>query len=208
MKYFATTAVENSAGEFLVVHHAGKERPWRFPGGKLDTRKGESAIDCSIRELREEVGIIPTAPRPRFLGIQHVTIDGDDWVGYGFHITEWTGTPRILEPAKHDQLLWITPAKLEELGSTLCASRSVRSFELNLVTLSRLTPIQERIMSLIVQFEKEKGVTNEQLAARAGITNSAWRNELDTVRKAARLQSRKAHRSDLVAWWRRMRGGL
>lgn len=200
LKYFATTAVEDKVtGRFLMAHHVGKVRPWRFPGGKIDTIKGESPVQASIRELYEEVGITPKDPKPRFLGVRHIQADGDLWIGYSFHITEWFGEPRIQEPAKHDELRWLYPSELDALGS---------DFESSLVTLSRLTPIQERILNLIVDFQDEAGVNNEQLAARAGIPFWTFVNEMKAIRRAANIRSRKEHRPEIAAWWRSMRGGL
>lgn len=198
LNYFATTAVEDTrTGLFLTAHHIGKERPWRFPGGKLDTIKGESAIAAAIRELEEELGIL--SANPRFLGVQHIQADGNLWIGYSFHITGWIGVPRIMEPAKHDQLEWLSAKELIDRGS---------EFEASLITLARLTPIQERILNLISSFQDEDGVNNEQLAARASLSYNEFRKQMCIIRRAARLQSRKAHRPEIADWWRQMRGGI
>ena len=42
------------------VHLAGF---WEFPGGKL--RAGETALDCAVREVAEETGVIARAVRER-----------------------------------------------------------------------------------------------------------------------------------------------
>jgi 8-oxo-dGTP diphosphatase len=47
-------------GRILLVRNGYGERAWGFPGGVMDRR--EDPVDCAVRELREETGVVvPTA---------------------------------------------------------------------------------------------------------------------------------------------------
>lgn len=82
--------------------HAGK---WELPGGKLEP--GESAAQCLVRELAEELGI---------------GVSVGDWVATNEH--DYGGGPLALEawrcrwesgrlvPADHDAFAWVTPREM------------------------------------------------------------------------------------------------
>ena len=57
--------VVNGAGEWLLVRHTYM-RGWHFPGGGVGKR--ESVLAALHRELREEVGVVATAP-PALVGV-------------------------------------------------------------------------------------------------------------------------------------------
>jgi 8-oxo-dGTP pyrophosphatase MutT (NUDIX family) len=62
----------NDEHQILLVKHSYQAH-WYLPGGGL--KKGESAQEALIRELKEEVGIIPLVP-PRLFGIYYHTYLG------------------------------------------------------------------------------------------------------------------------------------
>jgi 8-oxo-dGTP diphosphatase len=86
----------------LMVHRQGRpgdlhEGKYNGLGGKLES--GESIIGGMIRELQEEAGI--TATKLHLAG----TIswpgfgkNGDDWFGFLFRITEFTGSVNLRSP--------------------------------------------------------------------------------------------------------------
>ncbi len=61
----ASAMVVNETGEWLLVRHTYM-RGWHFPGGGVGKR--ESVLAALYRELREEVGVVPTA-EPQLLGV-------------------------------------------------------------------------------------------------------------------------------------------
>ena len=52
-KEFSRVLLKNQYDEILIL----KDRPdtWNFPGGKQEL--GESALECAIREMKEELAV-------------------------------------------------------------------------------------------------------------------------------------------------------
>jgi ADP-ribose pyrophosphatase YjhB (NUDIX family) len=57
------------AGRVLLVRTTYGDQMWDFPGGHV--RRGESAEDAVIREVREETGVVVSAPA--LVGVDYVT---------------------------------------------------------------------------------------------------------------------------------------
>jgi 8-oxo-dGTP pyrophosphatase MutT (NUDIX family) len=70
----------------------------------------EEPSDALVRELSEELGIVPVAPKAVFV----VAEPRPEAHGHGeFHVflvTDWIGEP-VLKNAEHDQLGWFTLAE-------------------------------------------------------------------------------------------------
>ena len=58
-------AARDEAGRIMLVRHTYLDG-WWLPGGGVD--RGETIQDAAVRELREETGLIATAP-PRLLSV-------------------------------------------------------------------------------------------------------------------------------------------
>lgn len=99
---------------FLVANHIKKtERPWRFPGGKIEGN--ELPIMTAARELQEELGIVANSLKLFNVESQHV--DGKLWVGFYFLCGSYKGEPQIQEPEKLPEYRFATVPELIELGS-------------------------------------------------------------------------------------------
>ncbi len=76
---------------------------WDIPGGHCE--QGESVEETLVRELREEIGVTPSAWQElavlRGFDATNETIEL-----HVFVVTGWEGTPRNLLPAEHDQIAW------------------------------------------------------------------------------------------------------
>jgi len=68
--------IQNPAtGEVLVQNRTGKWPGYSFPGGKVDP--GESFYDCSVREVKEETGLVISDLEP--CGVVHwLNLDTQD----------------------------------------------------------------------------------------------------------------------------------
>jgi 8-oxo-dGTP diphosphatase len=107
--HVAAGAVIDAADRVLIAQRpAGKHLAggWEFPGGKL--RPGENRRAGLARELREEIGIEISTPRP-LLRLRHTYPFGevllDVWV-----VRRYLGDPRALDG---QALRWCTPTELQ-----------------------------------------------------------------------------------------------
>lgn len=111
-------AILNEGGELLLLQRLTQPEAgcWGLPGGKIDF--GETATAATAREIAEELGIeIHVGP----FACLTETIDGGDgrhWVApvYEAHIV--SGTPRLMEPAKHGGWGWFSLDDLPEKLTT------------------------------------------------------------------------------------------
>lgn len=80
---------------------------WDVPGGHCEP--GEGPEQTLIRELREELGIIPSAWR-HFGDFQVPLHDRPDEsiVMHLYEVSAWTGTPQNCAPEEHAELSWFT----------------------------------------------------------------------------------------------------
>lgn len=97
----------------LVLHHAETDE-WRLPKGKL--KKGETAAQAAIREVREEAGL--DAELGRYLGVAHyfyLNPSGSGVVSKFVYFFEMDpGEGRVeLEPT-FDDAEWLPPAAAVE----------------------------------------------------------------------------------------------
>jgi 8-oxo-dGTP diphosphatase len=104
----------------LVVRHRGEAQillgkraadralapdVWDVPGGHCEP--GEAPAQTLVRELREEIGVTPTAWQP--VDQLHGAMPGGDEVVVHFYaVSAWTGTPRNRQPQEHAELAWFS----------------------------------------------------------------------------------------------------
>jgi len=104
----------NNKNETLLIKRSKNSKnevgQWNKPGGALDY--GEKAIDAMKREILEEIGV-----RIDIWGyLPHsdsiMKKDGQHWVGFNYLGNIKSGTARIMEPHKFDDIQWFNLNKL------------------------------------------------------------------------------------------------
>ena len=101
----------NNDNEILLVKHT-YQRDWYLPGGGV--KKGESAKEAIIRELKEEVGIIPTE-EPQLFGIYFHTYMGVNDYPVIFIIKNYTSANAY--SSEIEQMAWYDYNNLPEMVS-------------------------------------------------------------------------------------------
>jgi len=104
-----TAAVINRGAEVLVARRPGGGRhpgAWEFPGGKVE--EGETARECLIREMREELGI-EVAVGEELARVAYSYPDlAIELIAFSCEIE--AGEPRDIGCSEH---AWVEPAALD-----------------------------------------------------------------------------------------------
>ena len=112
LTHVVAAAVIDHAGRVLIAqrppgkHLAGG---WEFPGGKLEP--GEDRRAGLARELREELGITPSAALRPLIRVRHVYDYGDVLIDM-WVVRQYSGEPRGLDG---QALRWCTQDELESV---------------------------------------------------------------------------------------------
>ena len=77
---------------------------WGLPGGKVDWL--EPVARAVEREVAEELAIRIAAKRLLCVADQIDAAGGEHWVAPIYLVTEFSGTPRLVEPEKHAGFGW------------------------------------------------------------------------------------------------------
>ena len=112
--------VRTCVGALLVRHRGGPQillgkraadrslapDVWDLPGGHCEP--GETPAQTLVRELREEIGVTPTAWQ-QVHQLHGVVPGGDEKVVLHLYaVSAWTGTPRNRQPQEHAELVWFS----------------------------------------------------------------------------------------------------
>jgi 8-oxo-dGTP diphosphatase len=90
---------------------------WDIFGGHIEA--GEQPEQALLRELREELGIVPSGWAP--LGTRTELVQDQPGMPAVqlaltlYCITAWSGTPQNLQPNEHSEIGWFSPTQLAEL---------------------------------------------------------------------------------------------
>lgn len=107
-----------AGGRILLVRRRTEPEAgaWGLPGGKIDLF--EPAAEAVRREIAEEIGIA-IAPVDLLCFVDQIDrAASTHWVAPVYLVTDFTGTPANLEPAKHDGMAWFALDALPERLTT------------------------------------------------------------------------------------------
>lgn len=82
---------------------------WDLPGGHIE--EGESRIDALVRELTEELGVVPELAEDS----PWLTLTTDGLALDIYRIDRWRGEPHNVAVEEHDEIRWVTAAELTDL---------------------------------------------------------------------------------------------
>lgn len=105
--------IVNRDGNVLFIKRKGNHAPYfSIPGGRLEA--GETFEECAIREIKEETGMDIRDPK-----IIAVTNNLKTFKNEGVHYIsiillskDFSGTPKIMEPEKHEKWIWASPKNI------------------------------------------------------------------------------------------------
>lgn len=99
----------DEAGRVLIAERTGDAAftgLWEFPGGKC--RDNETAVDALHRELKEELGIVPSSTE-ELLRLDHDYPDRKVSIDF-FLVKRWGGRP---QPLLGQRLRWCRPTEID-----------------------------------------------------------------------------------------------
>lgn len=105
--------IVNNNGKILVGKRKNSHAPYySIPGGKLDL--GESFEEGIIREVKEETDL--DIREPEVIAVTNnlgtYKEDGVHFISIILLVKSFSGEPRVMEPEKCDEWLWVDPKKI------------------------------------------------------------------------------------------------
>lgn len=101
--------------KILVGKRKGSHAPYySIPGGKLDL--GETFENTAIREIKEETNLDLKNPKVIAINNDLATYkeSGKHFVSVIMLVTEFSGEPKVMEPNKCEEWLWVDPNDLPQ----------------------------------------------------------------------------------------------
>ena len=116
-KFEVTSCFCEYRGEILLLlrqDNKPQDNTWGVPAGKIDDN--ESLVDATIREIKEETGIIVTSEKLEYVKKVYIKYPEFSFVYHMFK-TEFSVKPEVLIAQKeHKDFVWITPEKALKLN--------------------------------------------------------------------------------------------
>lgn len=99
---------------------------YEMPGGK--TMEGESVETCLVRELQEELGILPISFR-KFLDIGKFNFENKEITSHAFLITKFKGKPQLMENDIFENKVWIKIREAQKLSLSPNTNRIIEKLK-------------------------------------------------------------------------------
>ncbi len=125
----AGAVIFNDDGEVFLAKRGiecrNERRKWEFPGGCVEF--GERLEDALVREIREEYGFLIVVESLIDV-VNHIIPDEKQhWVSPTFLCRYVSGTPRIMEPHKCEEIGWFRLEQVPEQELTTASRKSLAS---------------------------------------------------------------------------------
>ncbi|OYQ66667.1 NUDIX domain-containing protein [Aerococcus sp. 1KP-2016] len=113
-------------GKQILLQHRGDTKMlpnvWDCISGHVE--RGESVRQTIVREAMEEIDISISEDDLTFVGITHLRLDEEiSYYNFFFTSDTYQGTPKILEPSKHDDLAWFDLTDLPQMADQIAENR-------------------------------------------------------------------------------------
>ncbi len=117
----------NREGKIFLAKRGKKARnevgKWEFPGGGLEF--GESFEDTIVREIKEEFGV-NIQVFDQLTAFNHLIPDEKQhWVALTFICKIKSGTPKILEPEKCDEIGWFSIDEMKKMSLSIASANKL-----------------------------------------------------------------------------------
>lgn len=112
-KEFSRVFLKDISGDILVIRD--REAMWNIPGGKQEL--GESAIDCAIREIKEEINL--TISDLEEVYCDEFIFGEVKWKGHFYFANTAKGLPTLNEPNKIKGIQFIEKLEYVTFSSSL-----------------------------------------------------------------------------------------
>lgn len=117
-------------GQVLLLRrtHTGYLDGWyALPGGHL--QRGESIVECAIRECREETGVVIEPARIRPVAVMPYRSADQQGIDFIMICDDVAGEPRLAEPDRFDDVCWFDVDRLPSnsapyIGRAIAMARS------------------------------------------------------------------------------------
>jgi ADP-ribose pyrophosphatase YjhB (NUDIX family) len=106
--------LQKPSGEVFMIRRFNTDYgdgKFSVPAGHLDGE--ETVTQGAIREIKEEAGVEVIPADMEMVHVMH-RADSDERIDFFFLVKNWQGEPRLAEPDKADQVLWVFPQQLPE----------------------------------------------------------------------------------------------
>ncbi len=121
--------IVNNDGKYFLARRGNEARnekgKWEFPGGSVEFN--ETMENALVREVREEYGFGIGVKQLLDVVDHIITAEKQHWISPTFLCEQKSGTPRILEPHKCNEIGWFTLEEISGKDLTIASRKSLES---------------------------------------------------------------------------------